>query len=171
MTRMRTGSLTTVLVLMAVLAPPPRPSLAQQPEAGKRAAAAQQSLEDIEKAWAAAVETNDPNKIGRFFTDDFLFVGAGGVLQNRTEHLDDFASGRLKLESVQVKSVTAHAYDAFAVVNTLVAVKGKFGDRDITGDYRFMDTFRRTGKEWSAVARQQTRVAVPPPAGGGAGKP
>src|SRR5262245_45633286 len=51
------------------------------------------------------------------------------------------------------------------------AVKGKFGDRYISGDYRFMDTWRRMGNQWLAVARQQTRVAGPPAAEANAKSP
>jgi FtsP/CotA-like multicopper oxidase with cupredoxin domain/peroxiredoxin len=122
-------------------------------------------FQTIETAWAAAVESNDPLKIGAFLTDDFLFVGAGGTLQNRTQHLDEFSTGRLKIESVRVRSVTAHAYEGFAVVNSLVSVKGRIGDGDISGDYRFMDTFQSVAGKWLAVARQQTRAAAPGVAG------
>jgi hypothetical protein len=48
-----------------------------------------------EAAWAVAVESNDPHKIGRFFTEDFLFVGAGGVLQDRAQHLEDFPAANV----------------------------------------------------------------------------
>jgi hypothetical protein len=124
---------------------------------------AQQELRQLENAWATAVGTNDAVKIGRFFPERFLFVGAGGVLQNRDEHLDDFRSGRLKVDSVTVMDVTAEVYEEFAITSTLTAVKGKLGNRDISGNYRFMDTWRKKDGQWFAVARQQTRVAVPPP--------
>ena len=122
-------------------------------------------LRDLETRWAAAVETNNPDQIGRFFTDDFLFVGAGGVLQDRRQHLDDFRTGTLKVESVAITEFTSHAYEDFAVVNTKVHVRGKLGERDITGDYRFMDTWRLIGQKWLAVARQQTRITPTPSAG------
>lgn len=121
-------------------------------------------LEELETKWAQTVATNDPDQIGKFFTDDFLFVGAGGVLQNRTQHLDDFRSGLLKVQSVEVLDIDIHTYDSFAVTNILVHVEGKIGERDLKGEYRFMDTWRKQKDRWLAVARQQTRVAVPPPA-------
>lgn len=120
--------------------------------------AASSEFETIERDWARAVESNDPTRIGAYFTEDFVFVGAAGVAQDRSQHLDDFRSGRLKLETVGVQSLIIHAYDGFAVVNALVSVKGRFGELDISGDYRFMDTFRRAANGWLAVARQQTRV-------------
>src|SRR5204863_8175009 len=88
-------------------------------------------LKELETQWATTVATNDPKQIGKFFTEEFLFVGAGGVLQNRQEHLNDFQSGKLKVASVRIDDFKANLYDGFAVVNTLASVKGKLGDRDI----------------------------------------
>src|SRR5262249_1200406 len=95
--------------------------------------------------------------------DDFLFVGASGVLQNREQHLADFASGRLHVTSVKIDDSTVHVYPNSAVVSSKVSVKGTFGGRDISGPYQFTDTWVKQGDDWLASARQQTRI-LPPPA-------
>ncbi len=118
-------------------------------------------LRDLETSWAVAVSTNDVDKIGRFFTDDFIFIGAGGILQTRMQHLDDFRSGRLKVDSVKISESTIHVYDSTAIASTLTAVSGKFAGRDISGTYRFLDTWVSQRKNWLAVGRQQTRVGNP----------
>jgi hypothetical protein len=118
-------------------------------------------LTQLETSWATAVTTNNPDEIGRFLADGFLFVGAGGVLQTKAQHLDDFRTGRLKVTSVQIKDTKLILWDGAAVASTLTSVAGKLGDRDITGDYRFMDSWQYQNKQWLAVARQQTKVAAP----------
>jgi hypothetical protein len=120
-----------------------------------------QLLTQLETSWAAAVMTNNPDEIGRFLADGFLFVGAGGILQTRDQHLNDFRTGLLKVTSVQIKDTKLIVWDGAAVASTLTSVAGKLGDRDITGDYRFMDSFQVQNKSWLAVARQQTKVAAP----------
>jgi homoserine O-acetyltransferase len=122
---------------------------------------AKKELEELENAWAAAVETNDPKRIGQFFMEDFLFVGARGILQDRQQHLEDFRSGRLKVESVKIEQMTIHVYDGSAVVSSRVMVKGKFAGRDITGPYQFTDTWVKQAGRWLAAARQQTGIAQP----------
>jgi FtsP/CotA-like multicopper oxidase with cupredoxin domain/peroxiredoxin len=118
-----------------------------------------EGLRGLEREWAQAAAANNVARISRFLSDDFIFVGAGGILQSRQQHLDDFRTGRLKLEAVNVvDDATVHMYREFAVVNTLAKVKGKLGDRDISGNYRFMDTWRFADGRWLAVARQQTRA-------------
>jgi hypothetical protein len=119
-----------------------------------------ETLRQLETSWAAAVGTNNPDQIGQFLSDDFLFVGAGGVLQDRTQHLADFRSGKLKVASVQITDSTIHPYDSGAMVSTLASVKGSYDGRDITGNYRFLDGWLLASRKWLAVARQQTRVAT-----------
>lgn len=119
-----------------------------------------ETLRGLETSWAVAVGTNDPDKIGRFLAEDFLFVGAGGILQDRTQHLGDFQSGKLKVTSVQITDSTIHSYESSAAVSTLVTVKGSYDGRDISGTYRFLDAWSLTRRTWLAVARQQTRVAT-----------
>jgi FtsP/CotA-like multicopper oxidase with cupredoxin domain/peroxiredoxin/ketosteroid isomerase-like protein len=120
--------------------------------------AAQETLRQLEGAWAGAVGTNDPKLIGLYFTNEFIFVGARGVLQNRNQHLDDFSTGKLHVTSVEIKDFDAHTYGSFAVVSTLAEVKGAFDGRNISGNYRFMDTWRLMGEQWRAVSRQQTKA-------------
>ena len=119
-----------------------------------------EQLPKLESGWAAAAMTNNPDEIGRYLAKDFLFVGAGGILQSRAEHLEDFRSGRLKVSSVEIKDTKVAVYDSSAVVNSLSFVVGKLPDRDIKGDYRFMDTWLFQNRQWLAVARQQTAVAT-----------
>jgi len=121
----------------------------------------EKDLKKLESDWAAAVETNDPKRIERFFTADFLFVGAGGILQTRKQHLEDFRSGKLVVKSVKIGDTTVHVYEGAAVVSSRVTVEGKYDKRDISGAYQFTDTWVKQGKHWLAAARQQTQVVKP----------
>ncbi len=117
-----------------------------------------QVLTQLETAWAVAATTNNPEQIGKFLGDGFIFVGAAGILQTRQQHLDAFKTGKLKVASVQIKALQLNVWDGAAVASSLVTVVGKAGDLDINGDFRFMDTFQVQGKNWVAVARQETQV-------------
>ena len=116
-------------------------------------------LPQLERDWAAAVATNKPDEIGKYLTSDFFFVGASGALQSRAEHLDDFRTGKLKVKAINVKDVKVSAAASGAAVSTLADVAGQYAGRDIDGSYRFLDDWLFQGKQWLAVARQQTRVA------------
>lgn len=115
-------------------------------------------LKQLESDWAASVATNDPEMISEFFTDRFLFVGASGELQNREQHLEDFASGKLKITSVTPSEIIVQIYhdNNAAVVSSTVSVGGEFDGRDITGNYQFTDTLIKSDGRWLAASRQQT---------------
>ena len=124
---------------------------------------AKSDLTRLENDWARAVESNDANRIAPFLAADFLFVGAGGVLQDREQHLDDFRTGRLKVKSVKIETVTIHSYLNAAVASCKVAVVGTFADQKIDGPYQFTDTWINQDKHWLAAARQQTAIRPPSP--------
>ena len=115
-----------------------------------------QRLQKLETGWAAAVETNDPDKIARFLGDAFVFVGPRGILQDRKQHLDDFRTGKLKVVSMTLQQIDIATYDNVAVVNSQAMVKGIYDGRDITGEYSFLDTWRVSLKEALVGGRSQT---------------
>jgi ketosteroid isomerase-like protein len=126
-----------------------------------RDADSEQELKKLEHDWAAAVEKNDADVIARFLADDFVFIGPRGNLQERMPHLDDFRSGRLAIEAVKIEETRIRVYGDAAVVSSRFLIKGKFVGMDITGPYRFTDTWVKLHGRWLSVARQQTHITVP----------
>lgn len=125
------------------------------PGAGPGAA---ELIRQLETSWATAVETNDADQIAPFFGKDFVFVGPSGILQNREQHLDDFRTKKLTVDSMAIQSISTDVYDNVAVANVMASVKGAYDGRDITGDYSFKDTWRLTEGEWLAFARKQKKI-------------
>jgi|GEM_PF-198760 len=123
---------------------------------------AEQQVRQLEASWAAAVITHDPNKIGQLFSDDFAFVGPNGVLQDRNQHLEDFRSGKLKIESMTIQTIQVNIYDSVAVATVVASVKGAFDGHDIAGTYDFLDTWRLIHGRWLATARKQKKVPMTP---------
>jgi peroxiredoxin len=120
--------------------------------------AAEELVRQLETSWADAVETNDADQIAPFFGKDFVFVGPSGVLQSREQHLDDFRTKKLTVDSVAIQRISTDVYDAVAVANVTASVKGAYDGRDITGDYSFKDTWRLTEGRWLAFARKQKKI-------------
>jgi ketosteroid isomerase-like protein len=128
-----------------------------------RAADAPSEIAVMEKHWAAAVESNDPDKIGSFLHPDFTFVNPRGVLLHRAEHLDDFREKRTVFNKVELSEVQIRVYGSAAVVTsrpkiTGYAVKpaGKTEFKDQPA--RFTDTLIRLDGTWKSVARQMSLV-------------
>lgn len=145
------------LLTIAVLSSTVSIALAKDGPVVRRARTARE-LEKLENDWAAAVETNDPNRIGRFFVEDFLFLGAGGILQDRKRHLEDFESGRLRVDSIKIENSTVGLYGTVAVVRSRCTLQAEYNSQDITGVYQITDMWLRRYGEWRVVTREQTQI-------------
>jgi len=126
------------------------------------AAGAEQTLTKIENDIMAGILKKDFAAFGRHFADDAVFTGPDGTVQTKTQLLADFKSGDLVIESSSISDMKVSVYGDAAVVTYATTDKGKYKKQDISGRYRWTDTFVRRNGEWKIVAGQGT--PIPPPA-------
>jgi len=99
---------------------------------------------DLVSRWAAAEESNDPDRIGAVLAPDFVGVGAAGFVLTREQWLGRFAGG-LRNRAFVVEEPQVHGYGAdAAVVVGVDAQETSFGDRDVSGRFRCTVTAVRT---------------------------
>ena len=82
-----------------------------------------------------------------------------GKAHNKAESVDLYKSGRLKWESIDLKSRTVRVFGNTAIVNREDDVKGKIDDTEISGAYRDTVVYVK-GKngQWRDVNFQSTKV-------------
>jgi ketosteroid isomerase-like protein len=121
-------------------------------------------VEEVERQWAAAVERNDVEAIGRFLHAEFTFVNPRGQLLRRDEHLDDFRQKRTVFTKVELTEVRVRLYGDAAVVTSRPKITGfavtpagktTFDARPA----RFTDTLIRRDGKWLSVARHMSLVS------------
>lgn len=141
-------------------------------------AGSQEEITRFERAWAEAVARHDidgPRGIQRYLHPEFVFTNPRGLVSDRGHHLDDFRSGVLRFNSVQLADVITHTFGNAAVVVLKASVRGTASGHPADGDYRFTDTLVRTQNGppgttgWLAVARQMTQINARP--GGSSAQP
>lgn len=146
------------VALMLVLAATTVASTQQRQSAGD-----EQRLTQIERDWAQAMVKGDVGFMERTAHPDYTFVSPDGRLVTRSEDLADLKSGAFKAESASVHDVKVRIYGGdTAVVTGRNVLKGTYKGQDISGEYRFTDTFLKDQGEWRCVATQSTRVAKQP---------
>ena len=116
-------------------------------------------LMKIERDSAAALTKKDFAAFASVFSDDAVFTGPDGAVLTKAQLLADLKSGTLVVESSQISDMKARIFGEAAVVTYTTTDKGKYKGQDISGTYRWTDTFVRRGGKWQIVAGQGTPIA------------
>jgi hypothetical protein len=132
--------------------------------AGKSAAAGSGSTEATimqldDKVRGAALKA-DVATIQDMFADDYVSISAvTGTTTTKADAVNNYKSGKLKYESIDATDVKVHVYGpTTALVTGKADVKGKLGDQDISGSYRFSRLYVKRGGKWQVVAFQSTKI-------------
>lgn len=124
---------------------------------------ATKTLMKLELDWAAAVERNDVETIGRFLHPDFTFTSPTGGIANRKGHLEDFRNGNSRFTLVALSEVEVRVYGQMAVVTSRPTINGtvKVNGNVITlkcQGARWTDSLIVQDGSWTCVARQQSNI-------------
>ena len=136
------------------------------------AAAIESEVMKVERDWFKAGETYDVEAIKRIVADDAVLVYPDGTLGNKAEEVRIADSKAITGEGWEVlePKVTVLSADAAYITGRSSIKNGKYKDPslprpiDISGEYRFLDLYRKRNGTWQVVASQATKVAVPTPA-------
>ena len=134
---------------------------AQAPEARRDLPPTQDTeavLMKMERDAAAALAKRDLAGFGSVFSEDAVLTAPDGAVQTKAQLLADLKSGALVIESSVISDMKVRVFGESAVVTYTTTDKGKYKGRDITGRYRWTDTFVRRGGKWQIVAGQGTPI-------------
>ena len=134
---------------------------AQAPEARSALPPTQDTealLMKMERDAAAALTKKDFAGFAGVLSDDAVFTGPDGAVQTKAQLLGDIKSGALVIESTVISDMKVRVFGESAVATYTTTDKGKSKGRDISGRYRWTDTFVRRGGKWQIVAGQGTPI-------------
>lgn len=121
----------------------------------------------IENDWPRVLREKDVSAVGRVEADDIVIVYPDGSLGSKERDLQDIAAGNLTADDIDTTDLKVKILDNDAAVVTgqLEMKNGKYKmpdgkSMDISGKYRFIDTFARRNGEWKLVAAISTRITA-----------
>ncbi len=122
-------------------------------------------LTKIENDWPRIIKEHDAATVRRIEADDAVFVYPDGSLGDKAQDVKDMEAGSLSADSWEVLDLKVNVLDNdSAVVSGRNIVKGgKYKTpegkiQDISGEYRWVDTFARRNGQWQVVAGAATPV-------------
>ena len=128
-------------------------------------------LTRIENDWPRALKERDAAAVGKVEADDYMAVVPDGSVSTRDQDIKDMEAGNLSADSWEIADLKVTVLDANAAVasgrSVIKGGKYKASDgksMDISGEYRFVDTFARRNNEWKLVASAAVKVMNPTPA-------
>ena len=122
---------------------------------------AEQELIRLEKGWTDAMVRRDiayfeSNLAEEFFED--------GILMTRTEYIAALKSGEFVAQSAVLDDIKVRVYGDAAVTCGRTTLKGQYKGEDVSGCYRWTDTWIMRAGRWQCVAGHGSKVvALPPP--------
>jgi hypothetical protein len=120
------------------------------------------TVKKIEHELTDSILKSDPSAFEKYLTSDYLGIGPDGVTQNKSQLMSDIKSGTLKLESSNLSDIKVQVSDPdMAVVIYRTNDKGIYKDKDITGEYRWLDVFVKRNGKWQIALDQGTQIAKP----------
>jgi ketosteroid isomerase-like protein len=115
-------------------------------------------IKKLEQDWSQATIKSGAAAVDQYEADDILDTDPGGRLSDKAQDKKDLSSGDLKFESMELSDMTVHVYGNTAVVNGTNTLKGTYKGQDISGKYRFTDTWVKRNGKWQVVASQGTKI-------------
>lgn len=125
----------------------------------------------IENDWPRVLKEKDAEAARRVEAEDLVLVYPDGSVGDKTQDVKDVESGALTAESMEMTDLKVNVLsgDAAVVSGRTIVKNGKYKmpdgkSIDISGQYRFIDTFAKRNGEWKLVAGASVPVRMPAPA-------
>jgi ketosteroid isomerase-like protein len=119
----------------------------------------------IENDWPRIIKEHDAAAVKRTEADDAVFVYPDGTAGDKAQDIKDMEAGALSADSWEIADLKINVLDNdSAVASGRSIVKGgkyKSPDgktQDISGEYRWIDTYARRNGQWQIVAGATTPI-------------
>jgi ketosteroid isomerase-like protein len=115
-------------------------------------------IKEREQNWAQATIKEGAAAVDQYEADDIIDTDPSGRVTDKAQDKTDLSSGDLKFQSIELSDLKVHVYGNTAVAAGTSTLKGTYKGQDISGRYRFTDTWVKRNGKWQAVASQSTKI-------------
>ena len=129
----------------------------------KSSAAAKPSVEQIltklENDWNAYSVKRDAAGLGNLLAEDYMETDWEGAVWTKAQAVANLKSGEFTATSMVADDIKVRSYGNFAVVTGRNVTRARFKGRDVSGTYRWTDTWHNRDGRWVCVASHGSKVA------------
>ena len=118
-----------------------------------------ETIKQLEQEIGDAMVARNIEKLNQTYADDWATIGSSGKIFTKESLLDDFKSGNHKLVSFENGPMDVRVLGDVAVVQASVKEKRIQDGKDISGEFVFMDLFKKRAGRWVIVRTLGVRVS------------
>lgn len=115
-------------------------------------------IEALEMQWRDAELSNNVSQMDRLLADDYVGISANGTVQTKTQALDQYKAGTLRIQSLDLSDLKVRVFGDTAVVTSLATLSGVNGQSDISGNYRYTRVYNKRLGQWKIVSFEASRM-------------
>jgi ketosteroid isomerase-like protein len=128
---------------------------------GKSETKVEDEIKKLEQDWAQASIKSGATAADQYEADDIIKTDPSGGVTDKAQGKMELVSGDLKFESMELSDMTVHVYGDTAVAAGTNNLHGTYKGQDISGKYRFTDTWVMRNGKWQVVARAVEPIGGP----------
>jgi ketosteroid isomerase-like protein len=129
-----------------------------KPAAPAPSASVEKELIKLENDWNDAMVKRDMAALNRVMADDWTIIDPDGVIETKAEYLASIKSGETVLTSAVGDQWNVRVYGDAAVVLDRWTTKGQYKGMDVSGQYRYTDTWVKKAGRWQCVATAGSKI-------------
>jgi len=120
---------------------------------------ADQALEKRFQEYADALTKRDFAALDKIWASDYAFVNPQGQLVTKAERMANLKSGATEFKAINPQRERLKVHGDMAVDIGRVTLEGtKYAGQESSGEYRYMNVWRKTGGQWQMLANQITLI-------------
>lgn len=119
---------------------------------------AEEQIRQAEKAWAAAVTSNDFAALDRILHDELIYAHSTGVVETKAQYIGRLRTGAQKYDSIVHEKITVKLHGEAAVAHSVVHMKGHSDKRPFDDRLMMMHLWVKRGGQWRLAAHQTTNL-------------
>ena len=131
---------------------------AGQSAMAKSATSAEDQIQKLEQDWAQATIKSGAAAVDQYEADDIVTTDPSGRVTDKAQDKTDLSSGDLKYQSMELSDMRVRVYGDSAVAAGTNTLNGTYKGQDISGKYRFTDTWVKRNGKWQVVAGTAIRI-------------
>jgi DNA-binding response OmpR family regulator len=128
-----------------------------QTEAPTTGMEAEEELMVLERQWAEAYRNRNVAALDRIWAEDFVLTSSYDSLKSKEQVLKMLMSD-LSFEFFVTFDVHGNIFDETAVTTGRAIIKAEFQGQDISGEYKYTNTFAKRLGIWQAISSHLMRI-------------